>query len=189
MSEFLDRLRQSSAFFSSNAPFIEDLFESYLKDPASVPDEWRSHFDTLPPVNGSPAKDLSHRRVQDDFLQLASDPHSRVRCSTGLSAVAAERQAKVLRLINAYRVRGHLVADLDPLGPKPQHHPELDPEYYGLTICDLDRNGTTDVVYGSWDRLLHVWDLPFAYDRANVPWPTSEIPILTTACSMTSFSF
>ena len=69
MSEFLDRLRQSSAFFGSNAPFIEDLFESYLKDPASVPDEWRSHFDTLPPVNGSPAHDQSHRQVQDDFLK------------------------------------------------------------------------------------------------------------------------
>ena len=37
-------------------------------------------------------------------------------------------------------------------------------------ICDLDANGTTEVVYGSWDRLLHVWDMPFAYDPALVPW-------------------
>jgi 2-oxoglutarate dehydrogenase E1 component len=139
MSEFLDRLRQSSAFFGSNAPFIEDLFESYLKDPASVPDEWRSHFDTLPPVNGSPANDQSHRQVQDDFLKLATDTSSRQPCSGGLSAAAAERQAKVLRLINAYRVRGHQNADLDPLKLSPRLPlPDLQPSYYGLGKDDMN---------------------------------------------------
>ncbi len=51
-----------------------------------------------------------------------------------------EKQARVLELINAYRVRGHLIADIDPLRLMPvQHHPELDLETYGLTIWDLDR--------------------------------------------------
>jgi 2-oxoglutarate dehydrogenase E1 component len=51
-----------------------------------------------------------------------------------------EKQARVLELINAYRVRGHLIADIDPLGLMAvQHHPELDLETYGLTIWDLDR--------------------------------------------------
>ncbi|HVF89513.1 MAG TPA: multifunctional oxoglutarate decarboxylase/oxoglutarate dehydrogenase thiamine pyrophosphate-binding subunit/dihydrolipoyllysine-residue succinyltransferase subunit [Blastocatellia bacterium] len=50
------------------------------------------------------------------------------------------KQARVFELINAYRVRGHLVADVDPLGWKEvQYHPELDIETYGLTIWDLDR--------------------------------------------------
>lgn len=50
------------------------------------------------------------------------------------------KQARVLELINAYRVRGHLIADLDPLGTrKTYYHPELDIETYGLTIWDLDR--------------------------------------------------
>ncbi len=49
------------------------------------------------------------------------------------------KEAAVLMLINAYRVRGHLVANLDPLGSEPNHHPELDPANYGLTIWDLDR--------------------------------------------------
>jgi 2-oxoglutarate dehydrogenase E1 component len=50
------------------------------------------------------------------------------------------KQARVFELINAYRVRGHLIADLDPLGwQKVQYHPELDIETYGLTIWDLDR--------------------------------------------------
>ena len=50
------------------------------------------------------------------------------------------KQARVFELINAYRVRGHLIADIDPLGwKKVQYHPELDIETYGLTIWDLDR--------------------------------------------------
>ncbi|HEY7543801.1 MAG TPA: multifunctional oxoglutarate decarboxylase/oxoglutarate dehydrogenase thiamine pyrophosphate-binding subunit/dihydrolipoyllysine-residue succinyltransferase subunit, partial [Blastocatellia bacterium] len=50
------------------------------------------------------------------------------------------KQARVFELINAYRVRGHLIADLDPLGwKKIQYHPELDIATYGLTVWDLDR--------------------------------------------------
>ncbi|HEX8986285.1 MAG TPA: multifunctional oxoglutarate decarboxylase/oxoglutarate dehydrogenase thiamine pyrophosphate-binding subunit/dihydrolipoyllysine-residue succinyltransferase subunit, partial [Bryobacteraceae bacterium] len=53
------------------------------------------------------------------------------------------KQAAVLQLINAYRVRGHLIADLDPLGAEPSYHAELDPANYGLTIWDLDREFIT----------------------------------------------
>ncbi len=50
------------------------------------------------------------------------------------------RQARVMELINAYRVRGHLIADIDPLHALPLlYHPELDIETYNLTIWDLDR--------------------------------------------------
>jgi 2-oxoglutarate dehydrogenase E1 component len=56
----------------------------------------------------------------------------------------AEKQANVFRIINAYRVRGHLIADLDPLRQAPPTlYPELDPLYYGLTIWDLDREFAT----------------------------------------------
>ena len=53
------------------------------------------------------------------------------------------KEAAVMQLINAYRVRGHLIADLDPLGKEPSYHPELDPATYGLTIWDLDREFLT----------------------------------------------
>ncbi len=59
------------------------------------------------------------------------------RGSAHLEAIAKE--AGVIQMINAYRVRGHLIADLDPLGAEPSRHAELDPEAYGLTIWDLDR--------------------------------------------------
>jgi multifunctional 2-oxoglutarate metabolism enzyme len=54
-----------------------------------------------------------------------------------------EKQARVLQLINAYRVRGHLIADLNPLGNEPAYHYELDPANYGLTLWDLDRTFIT----------------------------------------------
>lgn len=62
---------------------------------------------------------------------------------SGSNTEEIEKQAKVLQLINLYRVRGHLVADLDPLGFKIPYHPELDPSSFNLTIWDLDRQFIT----------------------------------------------
>ncbi|MCA1692426.1 MAG: multifunctional oxoglutarate decarboxylase/oxoglutarate dehydrogenase thiamine pyrophosphate-binding subunit/dihydrolipoyllysine-residue succinyltransferase subunit [Actinobacteria bacterium] len=69
--------------------------------------------------------------------------------------VARAKQVHVQTLINMYRVRGHLIADLDPLGLKePRTHPELDPITYGLTIWDLEREFFTDGLAGKdWMRL------------------------------------
>lgn len=60
-----------------------------------------------------------------------------------------EKQARVLQLINAYRVRGHLVADLDPLDSTRVPHKDLDPATYGLTIWDLDREFITNGLAGT----------------------------------------
>jgi len=139
MSDYLQKLRQSSAFFGANAPFIEDLYETYLRDPGAVPEDWRRHFDGLPAVNGHDRSqaDISHRDIQENFARMARETTGR-RTGGGFDAEAAERQAKVLRLINAYRVRGHQNANLDPLGLQETIPlPELQPEYYGLSSADL----------------------------------------------------
>ncbi|PYT00718.1 MAG: multifunctional oxoglutarate decarboxylase/oxoglutarate dehydrogenase thiamine pyrophosphate-binding subunit/dihydrolipoyllysine-residue succinyltransferase subunit [Acidobacteria bacterium] len=60
----------------------------------------------------------------------------------------AEKQANVLQLINAYRIRGHLLADIDPLNMTSQHVAELDLENFGLTIWDLDREFITGGLHG-----------------------------------------
>jgi 2-oxoglutarate decarboxylase len=66
-----------------------------------------------------------------------------------------EKEARVLELINSYRVRGHLIADIDPLNALPvQYHPELDIETYGLTIWDLDREFITGGLAGRHDATL-----------------------------------
>ncbi|MBI3246671.1 MAG: 2-oxoglutarate dehydrogenase E1 component [Deltaproteobacteria bacterium] len=112
-----------SLLISDNAQFVEALYRQYQSDPASVGAEWQEYFAQLAP----PAKALPLQR------------------SNGVSAVSTatadiEQQARVLQLINAYRVRGHFDAHLDPLGIAPRRsHPELDPAYYGFTNEDLGK--------------------------------------------------
>jgi 2-oxoglutarate decarboxylase len=65
------------------------------------------------------------------------------------------KEAAVLQLINAYRVRGHLIADLDPLGSEQHYHPELDPATYGLTIWDLDREFLTGTLGSAAGEASH----------------------------------
>lgn len=60
----------------------------------------------------------------------------------------AEKQANVLQLINAYRIRGHMLADIDPLNMTSHHASELDLENFGLTIWDLDREFITGGLHG-----------------------------------------
>ncbi len=94
---------------------------------------------------------------KDSFYEEVFDhlkiPHQPVHWETdrrpGLPGAASTRtaeiakEAAIMQMINAYRVRGHLIADLDPLGHEPSYHAELDPETYGLTIWDLDREFLT----------------------------------------------
>lgn len=154
MTDHLDRLRRSSAYFGANAPFIEDLYESFLQDPNTVPDDWRKRFESLPPVNGHDAAqiDFSHREIQQQLYLQARDKNAS-KAIGKFNAEAAERQAKVLRLINAFRVRGHQNAKLDPLGLyEPIPLPELQPSYYGFNKSDLSETFNTGSLFAA-DRL------------------------------------
>jgi 2-oxoglutarate dehydrogenase E1 component len=63
--------------------------------------------------------------------------------ASNINPEETEKQARVLQLINMYRVRGHLIASLDPLGTQSPYHPELDPALYKFTMWDLDREFIT----------------------------------------------
>jgi 2-oxoglutarate decarboxylase len=100
----------------------------------------------------------------DDVFRSVGVPYESVRWRpdsnpldqyTGNGGVQREKQVHVQTLTNMYRVRGHLIADLDPLSWKePRTHPELDPATYGLTIWDLEREFFVDGVAGQSTMLL-----------------------------------
>ena len=108
---------------------------------------------------------LGQKDFYDELFADLKIPYEPVRWSIdehpGLSGAGQtreqiEKQARVLQLINAYRVRGHLIAHLDPLVNEPGHHPELDPDYYGLSIWDLDREFITGGLGGTPSATLRV---------------------------------
>ncbi|MFA5832373.1 MAG: multifunctional oxoglutarate decarboxylase/oxoglutarate dehydrogenase thiamine pyrophosphate-binding subunit/dihydrolipoyllysine-residue succinyltransferase subunit [Bacteroidota bacterium] len=87
-------------------------------------------------------------KFYDDLYADLHIPFTSVKWSSDVTSIGLgggsnqeiiEKQARVQQLVNAYRVRGHLIAHLDPLVDEPKNHPELDPNYYGLTVWDLDR--------------------------------------------------
>jgi len=131
----MKELSGNSYLFGSNAPFIEALYESYLKDPQSVEPRWRGFFDELQRLDDGP-RDISHTEVQERFIALAREHRP---AAAGPAAHGLQKQFAVLQLISAYRFQGCRIADVDPLGrlQKPAIA-ELDPAFYGLTEADLD---------------------------------------------------
>ncbi|MFN7996014.1 MAG: multifunctional oxoglutarate decarboxylase/oxoglutarate dehydrogenase thiamine pyrophosphate-binding subunit/dihydrolipoyllysine-residue succinyltransferase subunit [Bryobacteraceae bacterium] len=85
---------------------------------------------------------FAHLKMPHQPVRWEPDRNVLLPGASGRTAEIA-KEAGVLQLINAYRVRGHLIADLDPLGGEPSYHAELDPVTYGLTIWDLDREFLT----------------------------------------------
>ena len=86
---------------------------------------------------------FDHLRMPHRPVHWETDRRPMLGGKTGGRTDEIAKEAAILQMINAYRVRGHLIADLDPLGAEPSYHPELDPETYGLTIWDLDREFLT----------------------------------------------
>ncbi|MEI6897685.1 MAG: 2-oxoglutarate dehydrogenase E1 component [Psychromonas sp.] len=125
----------SSHLSGANSTYIENLYESYLDDPISVDANWRNVFDDLPKVNDLPEE--AHSIIREQMKHAAKAP----KCFTPPSGAVHNdaKQVKVLQLIDAYRNRGHEVADLDPLGlTKLEQIKELDPFHHDLEGSDLD---------------------------------------------------
>ncbi|TVO75265.1 2-oxoglutarate dehydrogenase E1 component [Sedimenticola selenatireducens] len=140
MSALLELLRTTSALSGGNAAFIEDLYERYLQDPNSVDPAWRKRFDSIIKDSANEAPDIAHGPVRSNFARLAREKRPALRqASERMSPGAAEKQAAVLRLINAWRVRGHQYATLDPLKLRDvEDVPDLDPAFHRLGEADMD---------------------------------------------------
>jgi len=167
---------QTSFLQGANAAYIEEMQAQYERNPGSVTDEWRHFFAGLKeerrPTDGSGhdgpswAKPLASLQEKNELVEaltgdwgglersvrdrlsarvqaegMALDPIASVR--------ATQDSIRALMLIRAYRVMGHLAADLDPLGlVQRKMHKELRPETYGFTEADLDRPIFIDKVLG-----------------------------------------
>ena len=134
----------ASLLTGDNAAFIDQAYMRYLEDPRSVDPEWREVFRELPrPTDGQTPGRVPVWRRRSIFNPVGVKPGgSEVQ-------VVSERQTKVAQLINAWRVRGHMVADLDPLHRLERtEHPELTLAYYGLTEADLDVPVTSRPLFG-----------------------------------------
>ncbi|MCS3467260.1 2-oxoglutarate dehydrogenase E1 component [Pseudomonas sp. JUb42] len=135
----MQRMWNSAHLSGGNAAYVEELYELYLHDPNAVPEEWRTYFQKLP-ADGSSATDVSHSTIRDHFVLLAKNQRRAQPVSAGsVSSEHEKKQVEVLRLIQAYRMRGHQGAKLDPLGLWQRPVPaDLSINHYGLTNADLD---------------------------------------------------
>ena len=137
----MQQFRSNSYLFGGNAPYVEELYEAYLDNPGSVPDNWRSYFDALqnvPAGDGTDQRDVAHAPVVESFAQRAKTNAFMVKTSSADLAVA-RKQVHVQSLIAAYRFLGSRWADLDPLKRQERPNiPELDPTFYGFVESDKE---------------------------------------------------
>jgi 2-oxoglutarate dehydrogenase E1 component len=135
MSQSLADQLATTALSGGNAGFIEDLYEQFLRDPSGVEPAWREYFAGLQ----GPGGDIAHGPIRERLLARASQPPTAVVTSGKTSDGASAKQGAVSRLIQVYMNRGHLIANLDPLGLQERAKPYvLDLQYFGLSEADLD---------------------------------------------------
>jgi len=131
----------NSYLFGGNAPYVEELYEAYLDNPGSVPDNWRAYFDSMqnvPAVDGSSKPDVAHASVIASFAERAKQGPIRV-VAASTDAEMGRKRVAVTQLIAAYRYLGSQWANLDPLQRQERPEiPELQPSFYGFTDADLD---------------------------------------------------
>ncbi|WP_438991175.1 2-oxoglutarate dehydrogenase E1 component [Lentibacter sp.] len=171
-----DQFHASSFMQGHNAEYLEQLYGQYAADPASVDEAWRTFFGALgdaeldvkaeakgpswaradwPPVPHDELTQALTGEWEDTEVKAATKKIEAGASKAGVDATnATVRQAvldsiRALMIIRAYRIRGHLIANLDPLGlTEHTPHPELDPKSYGFTDADMDRPIFIDKVLG-----------------------------------------
>jgi len=139
----MEALWQSSHIAGGNASYVENLYEAYLKDPNSIPEQWRDYFDRLPLVESEVVQleDVPHSVIRERFAQI-SKMRVRTEATVQHDSQATEyerKQVRVVQLISAYRQRGHQKADLDPLGlAEREDVHDLELSFHELSTADFD---------------------------------------------------
>ena len=135
------QFQDNSYLFGGNAPFVEELYESYLNNPQSVSDSWRAYFDqlqVLPGSGGASLKDVAHAPVVESCVQRAK-MNRFGKPAAAEQGVSERLQVAALLLVTSYRISGSRWATVDPLNRVQRPAvPELETAYYDLAEADLD---------------------------------------------------
>ncbi len=143
-------------FDTYNAAYVQDIYEQYLQNPAAVDASWRALFERDPPRNGG--------LLGGPALVIAG------------GGVATEAQLRAARaageLVDAYRLHGHRSAHIDPLGSEPPGHPQLRPEFHGITRAELANVPASmvqleaygDTIADVFDFLCETYTGPIGYE-------------------------
>ena len=159
MSKSLKDRYATSALYGGNALAVEALYEQFIANSDSVTEGWRRYFRSL----GADQTEVMHAPIRERLIETARKTRSSgvTSAATGSGTVAAnEKQAAVSRMIQVYSLRGHQIADLDPLGLMDRHVPGvLKLDYLGLTDADMDTEFVTGGVAGTDDRRMQLRDI------------------------------
>jgi 2-oxoglutarate dehydrogenase E1 component len=130
--------------------YIEALYADFLVDPDAVSDDWRAYFTREARLAGVP----TNLGIGPSFRPSSLFNPPNASCKGGSCAIweISALQERVGRLVHAYRVRGHLVAKIDPLDRPRWRPPELDPEFHGLSESELGRGFARNTLSGDEER-------------------------------------
>ncbi len=162
--------KKTSFLSGINSEFINQLYSDYLSDPKSLPAGWKNFFEglsedekiILSDLNGpswSPEKKI--KKINNFLEDNQKIDYEKNDLNTSSIKEASKDSVRAIMLIRAYRIRGHLIANLDPLSiQKKEEHPELKPETYGFTKKDYNRkiflDGVLGLQYADLNQILKI---------------------------------
>jgi 2-oxoglutarate dehydrogenase E1 component len=163
MSDSLKEQYASTPLFGSNAPAVEAMYEQFLENPDSVSRTWRSYFKTLGDAGDGVEQEVAHSPIRQKLREQANEIRGNGSVSQAVAGdplAASQKQAAVSRLIQVYSLRGHQIADLDPLGLVRRHTPGvLKLDYLGLDDSDMDTEFFTGGVAGTGNQRMKLRDI------------------------------
>jgi len=162
--------KKTSFLAGSNSEFINEFYVDYISDPSSLPDSWRNFFnglsdnekiiyDDIRGPSWSPEKKFKKIKISKDLRK--KEEIKKIDINLDIVKQASKDSVRAIMLIRAYRIRGHLIANLDPLSiQKKEEHPELKPQTYGFQEKDYNRkiflDGVLGLQYANLNQILEI---------------------------------
>ena len=156
---------QKTSFLSkANINFIEDMYVKYMENDPTLPESWKSYFGSLKEDLNSVAREIKGPTWNPNKIKIEINKTQNIENKNGSIGSDLESQKiesiKLIALIRAYRIRGHLIANLDPLGQmKREYLHELHPSDHGFKKEDYDKkiflSSYLDTDYASINEILN----------------------------------